>query len=136
MAGMTLESRHLSVHIDRPFEEVYDFAADPANLPIWSTGLGTSIEQVEGEWVVDTGSERLGFAFAPRNDFGVLDHYVTFPSGQTFYNPMRVFADETGCEAVFSLRRQPEMSDADFERDAATVTADLVKLKQVLESAD
>ena len=31
---MCTESRHLSVHIDRPFADVYAFASDPANLPL------------------------------------------------------------------------------------------------------
>jgi hypothetical protein len=34
---------------------------------------------------------------------------------------------------VFTLRRLPGMSDEEFERDAAAVTADLAALKTVLE---
>lgn len=41
----------------------------------------------------------------------------------------------TGSEVVFTLRRQPGTSDADFERDADTVAADLARLKELLESA-
>jgi hypothetical protein len=46
---------------------------------------------------------------------------------------MRVIADGEGCEVVFTLRRQPGMSDEDFERDAAAVLADLGTLKRLLE---
>jgi hypothetical protein len=66
----------------------------------------------------------------------VLDHRVTLPSGEAFYNPMRVVPDGNGCEVVFTLRRQVGMSDDDFERDAAAVRADLATLKHVLESRD
>ena len=31
--------RHLSVHIDRPVQDVYDYASDPANAPEWAAGL-------------------------------------------------------------------------------------------------
>jgi hypothetical protein len=79
-------------------------------------------------------SSRQVVTFAPRNEFGVLDHDVTLPSGETFYNPMRVTVDGTGCEVVFTLRRQPDMSDEDFERDAGAVLADLITLKGVLEA--
>jgi hypothetical protein len=72
-------------------------------------------------------------AFATRNEFGVLDHDVTLPSGETFYNPMRVTVDGTGCEVVFTVRRRPGMSDEDFERDADAVYADLIALKRVME---
>lgn len=130
---MTSESRHISTRIDRPAAEVYDYAADPTNLPAWAHGLGTSVERVDGQWTVESPVGRVTLAFAPPNDFGVLDHDVTLPTGETFSNPMRVIADGTGCEVVFTLRRQPGMSDDDFARDADAVAGDLAALKQVLE---
>jgi hypothetical protein len=47
---------------------------------------------------------RVGFAFVQRNEHGVLDHYVTMPSGEVVYSPMRVIADGSSCEVVFTLR--------------------------------
>lgn len=35
---------------------------------------------------------------------------------------------------VFTLRRQPQMSDADFERDAGVVADDLARLRTLMES--
>ncbi|MEU9643202.1 SRPBCC family protein [Streptomyces sp. NPDC048188] len=130
------ESRHLGVRIDRTAADVYAFASDPANLPGWAHGLGGTVEQTaDGEWVADSSPlGRVKVTFAPRNDLGVLDHYVTLPSGETVHNPVRVIADASGCEVVFTLRRQPGTTDADFERDAGTVTADLSRLKELLES--
>lgn len=132
--GMTLESRHLSERIGRPAEEVYAYASDPANLPRWAPGLGNSVEQVDGHWFVDTPGGRVRLAFAPRNDFGVLDHYVTLGSGEVIYIPMRVIADESGSEVLFTLRRRRDMTDAEFKADADAVLADLARLKQILES--
>lgn len=130
-----MSSRHISTHIDRPAQEVYEYAGNPANLPEWAPGLGSAIEKVDGKWIVDSPMGRVVVSFAARNDFGVLDHDVTLPSGETFYNPMRVTVDGTGCEVVFTLRRQPGMSDKDFERDADAVYADLVALKRICEGA-
>ncbi|MGY0062005.1 SRPBCC family protein [Streptomyces sp. LZ34] len=128
------ESRHISTHIDRPAKEVYDFASTPTNLPRWAHGLGNSIDKIDGQWIAESSPMgRVVVAFAPRNEFGVLDHDVTLPSGETVYNPVRVIADATGCEVVFTLRRQPDMSDEDFRRDADAVTRDLATLKQVTE---
>jgi uncharacterized protein YndB with AHSA1/START domain len=31
---------HVSVSVDRPPEEVYEFAGDPRNLPRWAAGPG------------------------------------------------------------------------------------------------
>ncbi|MET9857773.1 SRPBCC family protein [Streptomyces smyrnaeus] len=131
------ESRHLSVHIDRPVAEVYAYAADPANLPSWAQGLGGSIEKSGGgRWVADSSPMgRVVVDPAPRNEWGVLDHDVTLPSGETVYNPVRVIADGAGSEVVFTLRRRPGMSDAEFERDAGMVAADLARLKDLMERA-
>ena len=76
---------------------------------------------------------RVGITFTPRNDFGVLDHDVTLPSGETVYNPVRVIRDGGGCEVVFTLRQRPGMTDRDFERDAEAVAADLAALKSLVE---
>jgi uncharacterized protein YndB with AHSA1/START domain len=131
---MASETRHLSVSIDRPVAEVYEYASNPANVPQWAPGLAKRVEQVDGQWFADSPMGRITFAFAPRNEFGVLDHEVTMPSGDVVHNPMRVLADGAGSEVVFTLRRLPQLSDEEFERDAAAVTADLVALKRVVEA--
>ena len=74
--------------------------------------------------------------FAPDNGYGVLDHEVLTPSGETVYVPLRAIADGDGCEVVFTLRRSTGMTDAEFERDTALVNGDLALLKKVLEGID
>jgi len=134
MAGMPSESRQICEWIDRRVADVYEYASDPANLPQWAPGLGNSVDNVDGQWFVETESGRVGFAFVERNKYGVLDHEVTLPSGEVVYNPMRVVPHGDGCKVVFSLRRLPSMSDEDFARDAGLVQADLTRLKHVLEA--
>jgi Polyketide cyclase / dehydrase and lipid transport len=136
MSCMISESLHISERIDRPADEVYAYAVDPANLPEWAPGLGSAVENVDGQWYVQTPSGRVGFAFVERNPYGVLDHEVTLPSGEAIYNPMRVIRDADGCEAVFTLRRLPDMSDEEFERDANAVAADLARLKKIVEGRE
>ncbi len=128
-----MDSTHLSIHVERPASEAYDYAADPANLPQWAAGLGSSVEQADDRWFAETPGGRVEVAFAARNPFGVLDHEVTLPSGEVVYNPMRVIPDGTGCEVVFTLRRRAGMTDEDFAGDAEAVRADLATLKQILE---
>ena len=130
---MAAESLHISVSIDRPSGEVYAYASNPAHLPEWAAGLGASIEQVEGRWVAESPMGRVVVAMAAGNDYGVLDHDVTLPSGETVYNPMRVIADGPGCEVVFTLRHRPGVSAEEFAGDADAVSADLARLKRLLE---
>src|SRR5437879_220381 len=128
-------SKHVDVHIDRTPAEVYAYACEPRNLPVWAAGLGGAVEHADGRWWVETPGGRAAVAFVPRNDLGVLDHVVTTPAGEVVQVPMRVVADGDGAEVVFTVRRQPGMSDEEFERDAGLVAADLARLKQVLEGA-
>jgi uncharacterized protein YndB with AHSA1/START domain len=130
-------SRHISTHIDRPAEDVYHYASNPAHLPEWAHGLGESVDKIDGQWVAESsGLGRVVVAFAPENAFGVFDHDVTLPSGEIVHNPMRVIADDTGCEVVFTLRRRVGTSEEDFERDAEAVATDLATLKQIMERAE
>ena len=127
------ESRHISERIACPVGTAYAFLSDPTNLPAWAAGLGGSIEQVDGRWVVPSPMGRVTVEFVPVNDFGVLDHTVVLPGGEAVYNPLRVLADGDGCEVVFTLRRRPGMTDDELEQDAAAVAADLARLKSLLE---
>lgn len=129
-----MSTRHLGVRIDRPADEVYAFAADPTNLPSWASGLAATVEHENGRWSADSPMGRVGFVFAPHNDFGVLDHDVTLPNGDVVHNPMRVLTDGAACDVVFTIRCGPGTSEAAFDADAAAVTRDLETLKSVLES--
>lgn len=127
-----------SVHVSRFIavgpDEVYDFAANPANLPAWAAGLAEGPVTQEGDAVhVDSPMGRVSVEFAPRNEHLVLDHVVVLPSGERVVNHMRVLSHPDGAEVVFSLR-QLGMTDEEFERDRELVEADLDQLKGLLES--
>ncbi|GAA4185300.1 SRPBCC family protein [Gryllotalpicola kribbensis] len=131
---MPFKSRHASVYIEREPADVYAYASDPTHLPEWAAGLAGSIELVDGRWVADLAMGRIVVEFAPPNPFGVLDHWVTDSTGETYYNPMRVVAAGDGSEVTFSVRRLAGESDADLDHDAELVQADLEALKRILES--
>jgi len=71
--------------------------------------------------------------FAEQNAFGVMDHEVTLESGVAVHNPMRVMPNGDGSEFLFTLIRQPGMSDEQFAKDKAAVEKDLRALKDLLE---
>lgn len=132
---MAAESRHLSVPIRLSAEQVYRYVTDPANLPRWAAGLSGSIQRIGDDWIADSPMGPVRVRFVADNEFGVADHDVTLPSGETVRNPMRVIADGDGCcEVVFTVRRRPEQSAAEFEDDAAAVQRDLAALRDLLEA--
>jgi hypothetical protein len=112
-----MESRTLSVRIERPLREVYDFLADPANFARWAAGM----------------SQDANITFATPNEYGILDHTVSLPSGQEVYVPMRTIRNGTGTEVLFTLFRPPDMSTQAFHDDEGAVRRDLEALKALLE---
>ena len=131
---MVHQSVHVSTTIDRPAADVYDFASNPLNLSAWASGLAhRDVQLVDGQWVVDSPMGRVVVAFAPSNDFGVLDHDVTLPAGETVRNPMRVIPNGDGCDVVFTVHRRPGTSVTDFAADVDAVTADLAALRALME---
>ncbi|RNL95279.1 SRPBCC family protein [Sinomicrobium pectinilyticum] len=131
---MTLPSRHISISIDKPMKAVYDFVSDPLNLPKWAAGLSGSIRKEGDVWIAESPMGSVQVAFVPSNDLGVLDHEVTLPSGETVYNPMRVFSNADGCEIVFSLYQLPGMTEKQYQQDARLVEMDLLQLKEIVEN--
>lgn len=127
------EVRHISVFINRPPNEVYDFASNPENLPNWATGLGGSIKNVNGEWIAESPMGKIKIRFTEKNKFGILDHDVVLESGLKIHNPMRVVPSGAGSEIIFTLFRQPNISDEKFLEDAKWVEKDLRILKDLLE---
>jgi pimeloyl-ACP methyl ester carboxylesterase len=133
-SGVMDDIQHVGVYIARPPAAVYEFASDPRNLPRWAKGLARSEVRQDGDaWVADAPFGTVRVKFAERNAFGVMDHDVTLESGVTVHNPMRVMPRWEGSELVFTLVRQPGMSDEQFARDRAAVQGDLHALKTLLE---
>jgi hypothetical protein len=129
-----LAAHTLSVNINCPPGEVYEFLVNPQNLPQWAGGLCQSVSQGDAGWLVQTPQGAMQIRFAEKNIFGVLDHYVSPAPGVEIYVPMRVLPNAGGSTLVFTLMRQPEMSDADYARDMQLVEQDLRKLKELLEN--
>jgi hypothetical protein len=126
--------KHISISIDRSVKDVYRFASAPENLPLWAEGLSRSLVQKSGdEWIADSPMGKVKIKFAEENRFGIMDHDVTLPSGEVVHNPLRVVKNLKGSEIIFTLFRLPQMSDADFARDAEMVLKDLLRLKDLLE---
>jgi hypothetical protein len=106
---------------------------------LWMNDLSTSRSecvQVVPDGCVDIADSGGGIArveFTARNSFGVVDHTVIRPSGQRVYVPMRLIANGSGCELLFTLFRESDMSDARFGSDAGFVERDLNGLKRLLE---
>lgn len=128
------EVKHISIYIDCVPSDVYEFASNPENLPRWAAGLARSeVKRVGDSWVAEAPFGTVKIRFAERNSLGVMDHDVELDPGVVVHNPMRVVPNGDGSEFIFTLIRQPDMSDEQFAEDAGAVEKDLRTLKELLE---
>lgn len=129
----TYEAKTISVTIARDWRAVYAFLAGPENWPRWAAGLGSGLARDGEDWIAQGPQGPIRVRFAPPNPFGVLDHVVTPETGGEILLPLRVVANGSGSEVVFTLFRLPGMDDAGFAADAQAVERDLKTLKTLLE---
>ena len=127
--------RTLGITIDRPFPEAYGFAARPENFRLWAAGLADSLHQEGGDWIAQTPEGRATVRFTQANAYGVLDHVVSLPERPDIVIPFRMIPNGDGTEVLFTLFRQPGMTDEQFEADAQAVERDLKTLKTLLEES-
>lgn len=129
-----MQTEILHVTISRPWQDVYDFAHRPENMQQWASGLAAGFTRDADEWLADGGPlGTVRVSFATSNGFGVIDHTVALPSGQTVYNALRVVENGDGAEVMFMVTRQPGMAEDAFREDCAHVQKDLETLKTVME---
>lgn len=86
--------------------------------------------------VLETPQGPVKIRFAEKNEYGVLDHYVSPAPGVEIYVPMRVVANGSGSEVLFTLFHSPGMSEEAFAEDACMVERDLRGLKSMLERGE
>jgi hypothetical protein len=129
-----LESRTLSVSIACPWQQVYEAVWRPQDFSRWASGLSRSpLEKADDAWWKTEGPEGpIRIRFSDHNPFGVMDHVVDIGGGTLIYVPMRIVANEDGAEVLFTLFRQPGMSEEKFAADTAWVERDLLALKALI----
>ena len=79
------------------------------------------------------GGHPIRIRFSRPNEFGVLDHVVIAEGGGESHNAVRVIANGTGAEIMFTVLRMPGTTAEAFAADAAAVERDLNVLKALLE---
>lgn len=128
-----LESRTISISINRNWKEVYDAVWRPEDFPKWASGLSQSPLTRDGEaWKTEGPEGAIRIRFTGRNDFGVMDHHVDLGNGTNIYVPMRIIQNDGGAEVLLTLFRQPGMSDEKFAADAEWVGRDMHALRALV----
>lgn len=131
---MTYPVKNISISINKPADEVYQFASNPENFPMWIEFIKSVTKEDENIWFAETDLGDIKIEFVQKNKLGIIDHVVTLPDGSAINNPMRVITNGKGSELGFTLFWMPNRTEEEFNQDAKLVENDLQRVKEILES--
>ncbi len=90
-----------SVSIDLPAEEVFNFIADPSNLPKWTTAF-KSAGNKSALLVTPTGEMNIGLTTIASKETGTIDWYMKMPDGSVGKAFSRVVENSDG-KSIYSF---------------------------------
>lgn len=131
-----MRSQVVIVYIDRPYDKVYSFLAEPMNFNRWAANPGSVMEAIGGgEYLVDLPPGRMVIRFSPPNPYGVLD-YKVYPRGALDgpTRPVRLVPNGEGAELQLTRFQPPDVTDEMFDSEIEWVSSDLQRLKTLLET--
>jgi hypothetical protein len=129
-----LPARTYSISIALNWRDLYDRIWKPEVFPKWAAGLAETALRAEGDrWVAEGPEGQVRIRFTPKNDYGVMDHWVELQDGSTIHVPLRVVENGAGAEVMLTLYRQIGMDDERFAGDAKLILRDLRALKALVE---
>lgn len=125
-----------SIGIDQPAGTVFDYVANPANLPNWTNAFKNA-DHENAELVTPAGAVPIELKTVAQPDAGTVDWFMTFPDGGTGAAYSRVTANgEDKAIYSFVLMAPPvslEALEGALSEQMEILARELTKLKAVLE---
>ena len=128
-----MRSETQTVTIECDATKVFDYVADPANLPVWATGFARGVRREQKGWIVDTPQGEVGIRVETDPDLGVVDFHISPAPGAENVVRSRVVPNGTGADYVFTQLQFEGMPDEVFEGQSKALSAELELLKSLLE---
>jgi hypothetical protein len=129
-----MKSDTKTITVERDYQTVYEFVANPENLPTWAKGFARSIQRAGEAWIIETPhGEQLNIRYVTDAEFGIIDFYISPAPEVEFVVPSRVVPNGTGAEYIFTQFQLANMPDTVFEGQVRTLTQELAILKNTLE---
>jgi hypothetical protein len=130
--GTSLRSDTQAVSIDAPAEQVFDFVADPENLPTWAVGFCRAICRAGDGWLVTTAQGEVGIRYVTDRALGVIDFYLSPAPGVEAAAFSRVLPSGGGAEYVFTQFQGPGVPDEVFAGQVAALGEELHVLRALV----
>jgi uncharacterized membrane protein len=128
----TSASNTQAVTIDASADELFDFLADPENLPRWAVGFCRSIRRDTDRWVVATAQGEVAIRYVTDRALGVIDFLLSPAPGVEAAAFSRVIPNGGGAEYVFTQFQAPGVPDEVFAGQVAALTEELHILQRLV----
>jgi len=125
-----------SIGIDKRAQDVFDYVANPGNLPNWTNAF-KSADHEKAELVTPAGAVPIALKTVVQSEAGTVDWFLTFPDGGVGAAYSRVTADGAD-KSIYSfvLMAPPvalEALEGALNEQMAILAQELKELKAVLE---
>jgi len=127
-----MNSHTRTVTIQAEWKKVYDFLANPANLPKWAICFCQSIKHDANDWIVTTPMGQMKIRYDTDAERGLIDLYDASDSNPAF---TRVVPNgPEGTEYIFTFFQGPEIPDEVFAEQIKGLKTELSVLKDLMEN--
>ncbi|MEW6681904.1 MAG: SRPBCC family protein [Nitrospirota bacterium] len=113
---------------------VFDFVANPENLPKWAVVFCRGLRHEESRWIVTTPEGDMVIRYESDAKTGAIDMYVTVSPSVESPAFSRVLANGEGSEYVFTFFQPPGLPDEEFRNQTEALKKELGVLKGLLEA--
>ena len=127
---MRSDTQHIIINVDH--RTLFEFLADPHNLPRWAVGFCRAIRRDGDHWVVQTSHGEVAIRYVTHAGLGVVDFYISPAPGMEVAAFSRVVPNDDGAEYVFTQLQAPGMADEAFEAQVSALREELVVLRALM----
>ena len=128
-----MQSDTRTVFIQRPADELFDFLAQPQNLPVWATEFCSDIRPHGNAWLATTPNGEITVRYRTDSEFGIVDYLLSPAPGIELLAASRVLPNDDGAEYTFTQFQAPGMPDAAFGAQVDALRLELANLKHLME---
>ena len=129
---MKSDTQAITINVDQ--KKLFEFIADPVNLPKWATSLCKSVRADGDVWIMETEMGEVTLNLVTDAKLGVVDFHISPPLPIKIIVNSRILPNGNTSEYIFTQFQIPFMPDSTFEKQKQKVAEQLGLLKTYLES--
>ncbi len=122
-----------TITIQTEWKKVFDFMANPANLPKWAVVFCRGLRSEGSEWIVTTPDGEMKIRYNADAKRGIIDMYVSSEPGVESPAFTRVVPNGQGSEYIFTLFQPPGIPDEAFAGQIKGLKQEFGVLKDLME---